>query len=147
MDDITTRTFIIAVNIFVTLTIVSIIIVMFFQMQDIYKVVSSTDTSIYNKFDDIYSKYNGKTVTGIGLLNALKSYESITEYKVTIDYTDSKLIRDTLKESQREVEVLKTEMEKTKNNKKSYFRYEDKYNVTVTEENGDFLIMFNKIKY
>lgn len=147
MDDITTRTFIIAVNIFVTLTIVSIIIVMFFQMQDIYKVVSSTDTSIYNKFDDIYSKYNGKTVTGIGLLNALKSYESITEYKVTIDYTDSKLIRDTLKESQREVEVLKAEMEKTKNNKKSYFRYEDKYNVTVTEENGDFLIMFNKIKY
>ncbi len=147
MDDITTRTFIIAVNIFVTLTIVSIIIVMFFQMQDIYKVVSSTDTSIYNKFDDIYSKYNGKTVTGIGLLNALKSYESNTEYKVTIDYTDSKLIRDTLKESQREVEVLKAEMEKTKNNKKSYFRYEDKYNVTVTEENGDFLIMFNKIKY
>lgn len=147
MDDITTRTFIIAVNIFVTLTIVSIIIVMFFQMQDIYKVVSSTDTSIYNKFDDIYSKYNGKTVTGIGLLNALKSYESNTEYKVTIDYTDSKLIRNTLKESQREVEVLKAEMEKTKNNKKSYFRYEDKYNVTVTEENGDFLIMFNKIKY
>lgn len=147
MDDITTRTFIIAVNIFVTLTIVSIIIVMFFQMQDIYKVVSSTDTSIYNKFDDIYSKYNGKTVTGIGLLNALKSYESNTEYKVTIDYTDSKLIRNTLKESQREVEVLKAEMEKTKSNKKSYFRYEDKYNVTVTEENGDFLIMFNKIKY
>lgn len=147
MDDITTRTIVIAVNIIVTLTIVSLIIVMFFQMQDIYKVVSSTDTSIYNKFDDVYSKYNGKVVTGIGLLNALKSYETNTETKITIYYTDKEMIEKKMTNGEREVLVLKQEMENSKMGKKSYFRYEDKYNVSVTEENGDYVINFNKIKY
>ena len=147
MDDITTRTIVIGVNIFVTIAIVSIIIVMFFQMQDIYKVVSSTDTSIYNRFDDIYSKYNGKTVTGVGLLNALKSYETNTEMTVKIYYTDREIIEKKLTDGGREVLVLKQEMENYKSGKKAYFKYEDKYNVTVTEENGEYLINFNKIKY
>lgn len=147
MDDITTRTIIIGVNIFVTIAIVSIIIVMFFQMQDIYKVVSSTDTSIYNKFDDVYSKYNGKTVTGVGLLNALKSYETNTETKIKIYYTDKEIIEKKLTDGGREVLVLKQEMENYKLGKKSYFKYEDKYNVTVTEENGEYVITFDKIKY
>lgn len=146
MDDITTRTFIIAVNIFVTIAIVSIIVVMFFQIQNIYKVVASTDTSIYNRFDDIYSKYNGKTVTGIGLLNALKSFEesSDSEY-VSIDYTDSADIRKDLTKDIREVDLLKKQMEENKDKEKGTFKYENRYSVTVTEQkDGKILIMFNK---
>lgn len=146
MDDITTRTFIIAVNIFVTIAIVSIIVVMFFQIQNIYKVVASTDTSIYNRFDDIYSKYNGKTVTGIGLLNTLKSFEESSEKEyVTIDYTDSANIRKNLTKDTREVDLLKGQMEDNKDNPKGIFKYENRYNVTVTEQkDGKILIMFNK---
>lgn len=145
MDDITTRTIVIAVNIFITITIVSLVIIMFFQMKEIYGVVAKTDTSIYNKFDDVYSMYHGKVETGIGLLNALKKYEDSTDGQVIIKYTGSDNIRKNLGPDEREVVRLKELMQKNKTFAGIKYRYEDKYDVTVTyEENGSITIDFNK---
>lgn len=146
MDDITTRTVIIAVNIFVTITIVSLVIVMFFQMKDIYKIVLQTDTSIYDKFDDVFSMYHGKTETGIGLLNALKRYEDGTE-DVIIKYPKSEQIREYIDNNNlREATYLKGLMEDNKSFEGEKFKYEDKYNVTVEIlENSQAQIVFEKV--
>lgn len=146
MDDITTRAIVIAVNVFVTIAIVSLIIVMFFQMKEIYGVVVTTDTSIYNKFDDVYSMYHGKVETGIGLLNTLKKYEDNNDTQVIITYPNSANIRDEIKNKIREASYLKDLMQNNKEYKGIKYRYEDKYNVTVSdEENGTVIINFERI--
>lgn len=140
MDDITTRTIIIAVNIFVTIAIVSLVIIMFFQMKEIYGVVATTDTSIYNKFDDVYSMYHGKVETGIGLLNTIKKYEDQTDKQVIIKYDGYQEIRDNLENDEREVVRLKELMSEGKE-----YSFEDKYKVTVSdEEDGTVIIDFNR---
>ena len=149
MDDITTRTVIIAVNIFVTITIVTLIILSFFKLQDIYGLVRKTDTSIYNTFDNVYSKYNGKVVSGIGLLNALKSQEDSNE-AIVISYTGSNIITEELSKinanknddvKQRESAYLKQLMEEGKE-----YNYEDKYKGTVHEnDDGKIVVDFERI--
>lgn len=141
MDDITTRTIVIAVNIFVTIIIISLLVTMFFQMKNIYGAVASTDTSIYNKFNEIYSMYNGKTETGMGLLNTLKKYEEEIETKIIITYDGYEEIREKCEnEEKREVDELRTLMEKGKN-----YNFEDKYNVTVSNlEDGTVIIDFDR---
>jgi len=141
MDDITTRTIIIAVNIFITIAIVSLVTITFFQMKEIYGVVATTDTSIYNKFDDIYSMYHGKEETGIGLLNALKKYEDSKEQKVIITYNGYQEVRNELKENEREVVKLKELMKQGKD-----YNFEDRYNVTVSEIDNEILnIDFSRV--
>lgn len=149
MDDITTRTVVIGVNIFVTLTIITLIVMSFFKMQEIYGQVRETDTSIYNIFDNVYSKYNGKTVSGIGLLNALKSKED-TNDAIVINYTGSNVIRDELKRinankrdenKQRETTYLKDLMKKGEG-----YNYEDSYKGSVYESNdGTIVVNFDRI--
>ncbi len=140
MDDITTRTIVIAVNIFITITIVSLVIIMFFQMQEIYGIVATTDTSIYNKFDDIYSMYHGKAETGVGLLNTLKRYEEQPDDQVIITYDNYQEIRSKLGENEREVVKIKELMTEGKD-----YNFEDKYSVTVSDgEDGTVIIDFNR---
>lgn len=156
MDDITTRAVIIGVNIFVTITIVSLVIIMFFQMGDIYGIVASTDTSIYNKFDDVYSMYHGKVESGIGLLNALKKQEESGDKYVIIEYNNADIVRRQLSNfnkgkpvdnQKRESVYLKELMTGKQRIVNLSYRYEDKYNVTVTEgENGVLIVRFDKIK-
>ena len=141
MDDITTRTIVIAVNIFVTIIIISLLVTMFFQMKNIYGAVAKTDTSIYNKFNEVYSMYHGKVETGMGLLNTLKKYEENTEIKITITYDGYEEIREKCKnEAKREVDELRKLMEKGTN-----YKFEDKYNVTVTNsEDGTVIVDFDR---
>lgn len=141
MDDITTRTIVIAVNIFVTIIIISLLVTMFFQMKNIYGAVASTDTSIYNKFNEVYSMYNGKVETGMGLLNTLKKYEEETETDIIITYDGYENIRDMCeKNGKREVDELKKLMEKGTN-----YKFEDKYNVAVSNlEDGTIIIDFDR---
>lgn len=155
MDDITTRAIVIGVNVFVTLAIVSLVIVMFFQMQEIYGVVASTDNSIYNKFDDFYSMYNGKVETGIGLLNTIKKYEDSNDKQVVITYPNSNKIRDEITNKNlnlseenkiREATFLKDLMKENKTYNGTEYKYEDKYNVTVSSEDNNIVtINFQKI--
>ena len=65
-------------------------------MGDIYGVVATTDTDISSRFDDIYSMYYGRTETGIGLLNTIKTFEEDNEYDVVITYPGSEYIRNDL---------------------------------------------------
>lgn len=149
MDDITTRTVVIAVNIFVTMTIVTLVIMSFFKIQDIFGLVRGTDTSIYNKFDDVYSRYNGKVVSGIGLLNALKSQED-TNDAIVINYTGSNVIRDELnmmnagkrdENKTRESVYFKSLMESGEE-----YNYEDSYKGQVYEDDdGAIVVNFERI--
>lgn len=150
MDYMTSRVFIIAVGIFVTLTIVSMVIVSFFQMRQIYGVVLRTDTSIYDKFNDIYSMYDGKQSNGIGLLNAVKKYEDDVSKDVIVVYTGYEAVKEQAQTSnKREAVVLKEKMEENKNNEattEGKFMYEDKYNVSVSKnDEGITIISFTKI--
>ena len=155
MDDITTRTVVIGVGIIVTLTIVSLLIIMFFQMSDIYGVVLKTDTSIAGRFNDVYSMYDGKVTTGIGLLNAIKKYEDNPDYYVVIKYPKSDELRQEIKayntgrpenEQRREATELKKLMEQNMQYSGEVFRYENKYSVTVSEKtDGTLIIDFVRI--
>lgn len=155
MDDITTRAVIIGVNIFVTITIVSLIIIMFFQMQDIYGLVSKTNTDLYSSFDDVYSMYDGKVETGIGLLNAIKRHEDNNDYRVIVKYPKSDKLREEIEnynidkqedEKKREATELKKLMEQNEIYDGEIFRYEDKYSVIVSEgQNGTLIVEFTKI--
>lgn len=142
MDDITTRTIVIAVNIFITLAIVSVVIMMFFQMQDIYGIVAKIDTSIYTTFDNVYSMYNGRTMSGLGLLNTIKKYEDKTYQDITISYPGSNDIKEHVTSNHiREATYLKSLMETN-----SGYTYEKKYNVTVeTSDDGQVTIKFDEI--
>ena len=127
---------------------------MFSQMGEIYGVVANTDTSIASRFDDIYSMYHGRTETGIGLLNTIKAFEEDNNQDVVIMYPGALNIRSYLedynhardeKEQKREVEYLKELIEKQDTKYGAVYRYEDRYNVTVSErEDGKLIINFGK---
>jgi len=143
VDNITTRAIVIAVNVFITIAIVSIVIIMFFQKKEIYGVVAKTDNSIYSTFDNVYSMYNGRTMSGLGLLNTIKKYEDKTEENIVINYPGSDSIKEYVSVNNiRESVYLKSLMEDNIG-----YRYEDKYNVTVdTAQQGLVtLIVFNRI--
>lgn len=156
MDDVTIRAVIIGVNIFVTLTILTLLIVMFSQIQEIYGLVVEVDNSIYNKFDNVYSMYDGKIETGIGLINAVKRHEDNNEYSVIIKYPRCEELRAEINShnlsnlptnQKREATELKLLMEQNKTYKGEVFRYENKYTVTVTNgENETVIVEFIKIR-
>ena len=146
MDNITTKGIVVAINIFVIISIMSLLIIMFTQMRDIYGLVAKADTSIYSQFNDVYSMYDGKVVTGIGLLNAIKKYEDEPDENVYIEYTGSEEIKKQLNVYQginlREATLLR-ELMMDENNTR--YNYEDKYNVTVKNDNkGKIVIHFEK---
>ena len=136
----------------IDLAVVSLIIIMFFQMKQIYGIVGTTDTSIYNKFDDVHSMYDGKVESGIGLLNVIKKYEDTPVSGVIIEYPNATSIRDYLEvynlnlpkgQQKRESTYLKELMLDPKNNT---YKYEYKYNVTVIENSqGQIEINFKKV--
>lgn len=152
MDDISTRAIIIGVNIFVTITIVSLLIVMFSQMGEIYGLVSTIDTSISSRFSDIYSMYHGRTETGVGLLNTIKTFEEDNEYQVVIRYPGDEAVREKLandnigrdeQEQKRESQYLKELIINNTSIKGFTYEYEDRYDVTVYEtEEGILEINF-----
>lgn len=155
MDDSTTRVVIIATNIIVTMVIVTLIVLSFSQMKEIYGMVNKTDNSIYNKFNDIYSMYNGRVESGIGLLNTLKKYEEAEDEQIVIMYPNATEIRSEIKglnetrvryEQIREATYLKDMMKNNKTYNGITYKYENKYNVTVTNgTNGKIIINFEKI--
>lgn len=149
MDDITTRAIVIGVSIFVTLTIVTLVITMFFQMQEIYGIVATTDTSIYSAFDDIYAMYYGRTMSGLGLLNTIKRYEDRTDIDVVVVYPGSSDIKSYIESANasgtqtplRESVYLKSLMEQNNG-----YKYETKYYVTVEGSvNTQIKIIFQTI--
>lgn len=151
MDDITSRTIVIAVGIFVTLTIITMLILTFTKMQDIYGAVSSTNTSIYERFDDIYSMYDQKEENGLGLVNTIKKYEGDTENSIIVNYPNKEtIVQNALSLGIRESEYLKNIMEKNENKEQEKIngvelRYQDKYIINVSEDNEyKYINFYNK---
>lgn len=138
MDDITTKAIVIGVNIFVTMAILTIIIIMFSQMGEIYGIVSTTDNSIASTFDSVYAMYNGRTMTGLGLLNTVKKYETDKEQDVIISYPGSATVKDYINKNGniRESVYLKSLMEANVS-----YHYETKYNVLVETVNETTIVI------
>lgn len=128
MEDVTIKAIVIGVNIFVTLTILTIIIIMFSQMGQIYGIVATTDNSISSTFDNVYAMYDGRTMTGLGLLNTVKKYEGNTKPKVVVAYPGHATVKEHVLNNGtiRESVYLKQLMEID-----SSYHYETKYNVSV----------------
>ena len=61
------------VGIFVTMMIASGVIGVFSQMQEIYKQVDSTDTSITSRFGK-FAMYDNTTLTGLEVINCANKY-------------------------------------------------------------------------
>ena len=110
MKDVSMRAILVAVSIFVTMIIVTILFGSFNTIKEIYGTVNKVNNSIYDTFNDIYAMYNGKTENGIGLLNTIKKYED--NDSVLVRYPQYQLIQgDSIATGKREVEYLKTLME------------------------------------
>ena len=147
MDNITTKAAIIGLSIFITLSVITLVITMFTKMQDIYGIVLTTDTSIHSLFDDVYSIYNGSVESGIGLLNTIKKFEDKTvpqNNNIEIIYPNCEEIRKYIKdynkvvdedEKLREAVYLKNIMLGQEN------AFEKKYNVIVYEAGQDQVII------
>lgn len=155
MTDISTRAVIIGVSIFVTLTLVSLIVIMFFEMQEIYGLVLETDTDIYSQFNDVYSTYYGRVETGIGLLNTIKKQEENTDTYIVIKYPKCEQLRNEInnynanvsnEDKKREAEELKKLMDENQSYYGEEFRYENKYKIDVINSNdGTIIIEYIKI--
>ena len=74
MENSTSKAIMIGVGIFVTVAITSGILFSINQMKDIYSKVYETDTSITSRFSE-YDAFDGTTVTGIDVLNAIRKYK------------------------------------------------------------------------
>lgn len=61
------------VSIFITIMIISGIMFIFSQMQEIYKQVDSTDTTITSRFGE-YASYDNTKITGLEVINCANKY-------------------------------------------------------------------------
>ena len=61
------------VGVFITVIIISGIMFIFSQMQEIYKQVGTTDTTITSRFGK-YSSYDNTKVTGLEVINCANKY-------------------------------------------------------------------------
>ncbi len=73
------------VGIFVTIMIISGIMFIFSQMQEIYKQVGSTDTTITSRFGK-YAPFDNTEVTGLDIINCANKY--LKENLVVIMYNN-----------------------------------------------------------
>ena len=79
------------VGVFITVIIISGIMFIFSQMQEIYKQVGTTDTTITSRFGK-YSSYDNTKVTGLEVINcANKYYKEITSFAENIDLSSANI--------------------------------------------------------
>ena len=85
MGESTSKAIMFGVGIFITMIIVSGVIGIFSQMQEIYKQVNETDTSIASRFGK-YAMYDNTTITGMDVINCANKYYD--DPFVVVSYTD-----------------------------------------------------------
>ena len=85
----------IAVAILVTLGIASMTFVAVSLVGDILGVISSQETTIKERFDEVTEIYDGRVLKGIDLLNTLKEFRTIDmTYPVIVTFTDHKKFKE-----------------------------------------------------
>ena len=119
------------VGIFVTMMIASGVIGVFSQMQEIYKQVDSTDTSITSRFGK-FAMYDNTIVTGMDVINCANKYYD--ETFVVVSYNGANVNNiDGVTYLQEQLNL-------------GFLNYYDKFNSTVEEVEYDGLIK-NKITF
>lgn len=81
MSDISNKALIIAVSLFITISITSSILLIMSHFKDIYAEVEKTDINIGNRFTE-FDKYDNTTLTGLDVKNTIKKYKknSLVEF-------------------------------------------------------------------
>ncbi len=122
------------VGLFVTVMIISGLMTIFSQMQDVYKNVGGMDTSITNRFGS-YASYDNTTLTGLEVINCANKF-----------YNDNLVVvvYDTVEVNNKDgIEFLDKEYED------GNLKYEDKYLSTLEEIEVDGIpkkqISFSKV--
>lgn len=139
MEWISSKAVYIGVGIFVTIAIVSGVIMSFTKVGEIYGQVQSLNISIKDELDNIYSKYSGAKLNGVDLLNVIKKYEQDDDIEVWYPERNEILkSSEYISHTKREVVILGEYMESGTNG----FSYEKEYTVNVTEKNSKITIIF-----
>lgn len=86
MDEIAVKALLTGVGIFVTLIIVTVVIMEFFQIGQIYKHVGETDVSFESQFNE-FDKFNdtNNIFNGLDVKNYIKKYVDDDSVEVCID--------------------------------------------------------------
>lgn len=90
MDEISTRYIIIAVGIYITLIVLTSVIFVVNNVKDVFSVSNRTNISIQSRIDSIEDMYNGATLNGVDLVNAITRYEE--DDTVTVVYPSKSAI-------------------------------------------------------
>lgn len=147
MEEMGIKAIIIGISMTVTLVILSLVVVSFDRMTEIFAIVKGTDNAIHTEFDryvDGYiATYDKKTMTGVDLLNALKKAEQEEEIYIDVRYPGYTNVRDNMGEK-RESHYLKELMKGNKKLSGITYKYQEIYNVTVSEEGNKVIINFEK---
>ena len=86
MDEIATKAVVVAVSILVTLTIVTILILEYSEIGEIYKGVGETNISFEGQFDELDKFRNsGNVFNGIEVRNFFKKYKDNKTIDVCVD--------------------------------------------------------------
>lgn len=136
MDYATNKAIMIAVGIFITLTIASAIFVTINQVKGIYGYIYKTDVSLKNKFGE-FDMYNGVTMTGLDMLNTVKKYANNSLVEIT--YFGGNIQTDGQRDSNNVISNI------TKITNVSNYTYYTKYHVEYKKENDKNVINFTNI--
>ena len=127
MDETSTKAISFSVGIFVTIVIVSLVVAAFNEIKLIYKSTKNTETSIHSQFDNIYLTYDGKELTGMGLLSTVRKYEDATDIVAYVDYPARvNLLVEAEVNGRRESELLEEYFDYKVTVSGVKFRYENK---------------------
>lgn len=123
MDEIGTKAIVIGVSIFVTLLILTVIILEYDQIQELYKFVGETDISFEQRLDEL-DKYrdSNNEFTGLDVRNTLKKYSTDKSISVCISSGAGEICDD----------GINTEG----------LDYKEKYMATLVEQTKTFKIIF-----
>ena len=134
MGESANRAIMFGVSIFITVMIISAIMLIFSQMQEIYSQVGSTDTTISSRFGK-YASYDNTKVTGLDVINCANKYYN--ENLVVVVYNSTQV------NTESGVEYLEYEYEN------GSLKYEDYYLSVVDTVEVDGIektqILFTKI--
>ena len=125
MDEIGTKAIIIGVSIFVTLLILTVIILEYEQIQNLYRFAGEADISFEQKLDE-FDKYrdSNNQFTGLDVRNTLKKYSADKSVSVCISNGAGEICDDGIN-----VDGLD---------------YKEKYMASLVEQTNRFKIIFTE---
>lgn len=140
MDEISTRYIIMAVGIYITLIVLTSVIFVANNVGDVFSVSNRTNISIQSRIDSIENMYDGATLNGVDLVNAITRYEE--DDAVTVDYPNrtTNIEPDAAGAGVSVSEYLKSQLAA---GTLGYWNYDTTFNVSVTKIGSNYTITFN----